>query len=187
MHVHPDALDEVRARVVALLEAEGEITLAPAARRARHLAQVRPGAARALRRRAADAAPRRRARAAPARAERRREQHVLAAVVADGVEPALGVQPGAQVAVGDHDPLLVVERPRDHLARRRLDDRRAAAPVDAVALDRHREVLRGTRARDVLRHETTNAPDSIATWRIVASQPSESSAVGATQICGPPR
>ena len=34
--------------------------------------------------------------------------------------------------------------------------------------------------------DTTNAPDSIATWRIDASQPSLSSAVGATQICGPP-
>jgi hypothetical protein len=33
--------------------------------------------------------------------------------------------------------------------------------------------------------ETTNAPDSIAMWRIDASQPSLSSAVGATQICGP--
>ncbi len=35
--------------------------------------------------------------------------------------------------------------------------------------------------------ETTKAPDSIATWRMLASQPSESSAVGATQICGPER
>ena len=34
--------------------------------------------------------------------------------------------------------------------------------------------------------ETTKAPDSIAMWRIEASQPSESSAVGATQICGAP-
>ena len=34
---------------------------------------------------------------------------------------------------------------------------------------------------------TTNAPDSIAMCRIVACQPSEVSAVGATQICGPPR
>jgi hypothetical protein len=32
---------------------------------------------------------------------------------------------------------------------------------------------------------TTNAPDSIAIARIMAIQPSESSAVGATQICGP--
>ena len=35
--------------------------------------------------------------------------------------------------------------------------------------------------------DTTNAPDSIAMWRIDASHPSLSSAVGATQICGPPR
>jgi len=35
--------------------------------------------------------------------------------------------------------------------------------------------------------EITNAPDSIAMWRMLASQPSLSSAVGATQICGPPR
>ena len=34
--------------------------------------------------------------------------------------------------------------------------------------------------------ETTYAPDSIAMWRMLASQPSESSAVGATQSCGPP-
>ena len=34
--------------------------------------------------------------------------------------------------------------------------------------------------------ETTKAPDSIAMWRMLACQPSESSAVGATQICGPP-
>ena len=31
---------------------------------------------------------------------------------------------------------------------------------------------------------TTKAPDSMAMWRIDASQPSLSSAVGATQICG---
>ena len=35
--------------------------------------------------------------------------------------------------------------------------------------------------------ETTKAPDSIAMCRMLASQPSESSAVGATQICGPVR
>ena len=34
--------------------------------------------------------------------------------------------------------------------------------------------------------EITNAPDSIAMCRIEAIQPSESSAVGATQICGAP-
>ena len=33
---------------------------------------------------------------------------------------------------------------------------------------------------------TTNAPASIAMWRIEAIQPSLSSAVGANQICGPP-
>ena len=33
--------------------------------------------------------------------------------------------------------------------------------------------------------ETTKAPDSIAMWRMLASQPSLSSAVGASQICGP--
>ena len=33
--------------------------------------------------------------------------------------------------------------------------------------------------------DTTNAPDSIAMWRMLASQPSLSSAVGASQICGP--
>jgi hypothetical protein len=35
--------------------------------------------------------------------------------------------------------------------------------------------------------EMTCAPDSIAMWRMLASQPSESSAVGATQIWGPER
>ena len=35
--------------------------------------------------------------------------------------------------------------------------------------------------------ETTKAPDSIAMWRIDAIQLSVSSAVGAIQICGPPR
>ena len=55
--------------------------------------------------------------------------------MADGVEPALGVQPGALPGM-----------------------------------------YCGT--------DTTNAPDSIAMCRIEASQPSESSAVGATQICG---
>ena len=34
--------------------------------------------------------------------------------------------------------------------------------------------------------EMTKAPDSIAMCRIEAIQPSESSAVGATQICGAP-
>ena len=34
--------------------------------------------------------------------------------------------------------------------------------------------------------DTTKAPDSMAMCRIVACQPSESSAVGASQICGPP-
>ena len=33
--------------------------------------------------------------------------------------------------------------------------------------------------------ETTKAPDSIAMWRMEASQPSESSAVGAAQIWAP--
>jgi hypothetical protein len=33
--------------------------------------------------------------------------------------------------------------------------------------------------------ETTKAPDSIAMWRMLASQPALSSAVGASQICGP--
>jgi ATPase subunit of ABC transporter with duplicated ATPase domains len=57
--------------------------------------------------------------AAPAHRGRdalRGQQHVLARVVADRVEEALGVQPLAQVAVRDHDALAVVERPLDHLA-----------------------------------------------------------------------
>jgi hypothetical protein len=33
---------------------------------------------------------------------------------------------------------------------------------------------------------TTKAPASMAMWRIDASHPSLSSAVGASQICGPP-
>ena len=35
--------------------------------------------------------------------------------------------------------------------------------------------------------ETTKAPDSIATWRMLASQPSESSAVGADPDLWPER
>ena len=54
--------------------------------------------------------------AAGAAHRRSRGSDVLAAVMADGVEPALGVESAAQIAVGDHDPLLVVQRPGDHLA-----------------------------------------------------------------------
>src|SRR5437764_13920876 len=56
-------------------------------------------------------------------------QHVLAAVVPDRVEPALRVQAFAQVAIGDHDALLAVERARDDLAPGRLDDRRTAVAI----------------------------------------------------------
>ncbi len=67
MHIHAEALDAVRERVRRPARGRGRGHPRAPARRARHLAQVRPGAARALRRRAPDAAPRRRARAAPAR------------------------------------------------------------------------------------------------------------------------
>src|SRR4051794_25904800 len=80
-------------------------------------------------------------------------QHVLAAVVADGVEPALRVERGAQVAVRHHDALLVVQGPGDHLAVERLADGGAAAAEDLLALGkRHGEVVRERARRDVLRH-----------------------------------
>ena len=62
----PRALDEVRRAARGHLAEHASITIARAARRAGHQPQVRPGAARALRRRGPDAAQRRRARAAPA-------------------------------------------------------------------------------------------------------------------------
>ena len=56
MYAHPDAIADVRDRVVAIVESEGADHARPPPRRARHLAQVRPGAARAPRRRAGDRA-----------------------------------------------------------------------------------------------------------------------------------
>src|SRR5207253_8723597 len=61
-------------------------------------------------------------------------QDVRAAVVADRVEPALGVQPGAQVAVGDDDPFRLAQRTGDHGAPGRFADRRAAVADDLLAL-----------------------------------------------------
>src|SRR5437764_10792509 len=52
----------------------------------------------------------------------RRREDVFAPVVADGVEPALCMQALAQVAIRHYDALLAIERPRDHVAPRRLDD-----------------------------------------------------------------
>ena len=114
------------------------------------------------------------------------EQDVLAAVVADRVEPALRVQALAQVAVGDDDSLLVVEGPAitSPSAGSMIA---AAAPEDLLVREARPESPRGRRARDVLRDRDDEGPDSIAMCRMLASQPSESSAVGATQICGPER
>src|SRR3954451_10243577 len=81
-----------------------------------------------------------------------RHENVLAAVVADGVEPALRVQTQAEVAVGDHDPLLVVQGAGDHVAVRGLADRCPAAAEHLLALrKRDREVVRECAGRDVLR------------------------------------
>src|SRR5204863_9944890 len=90
------------------------------------------------------------------RAERRSTpQRRLGAVVAHRVEPALGVEALAQVAVGADDSLAVVERARDHVAPGRLDYRRAAAPEDLLVRELEREVVREGLARDVLgdRHD----------------------------------
>ena len=74
LHYHADALAEIRARLVEIAQAQRRRGHArAAARRARDLAQVRPGAARALRLREGDDPPRRRARpAAAARLRARR-------------------------------------------------------------------------------------------------------------------
>ena len=66
MYAHPEALAAVRARVEAVVAAEGRDHAGAPARRASDLAQVRPGPPRAPRRRARDqAAARRLARPAP--------------------------------------------------------------------------------------------------------------------------
>ena len=71
LHYHPDALADVRRRVIAdRRRARGLDHAGPAARRARDLAQVRPGAARAPRRREGHDPPRRPARGPPQRADR---------------------------------------------------------------------------------------------------------------------
>ena len=87
LHYHADSLDEIRARLVELAHRnDGAVTLAAAARRARHLAQVRPGAARALRFREGDDPQGRRARAAPQR--RLTHNAPPAAVGAVGSDPS---------------------------------------------------------------------------------------------------
>src|SRR5450755_84529 len=60
-------------------------------------------------------------------------EHVLAFVMTDAVKPALGMQAATQIAIGDQDPLLVIERPGDDVARRRFDDRCAAAAKHVLA------------------------------------------------------
>ena len=61
----------------------------------------------------------------------------------------------------------------------------APEDVDAIG-QRHREISRKAVAGMNWGTLTTNAPASIAMCRIDAIQPSLSSAVGASQICGPP-
>src|SRR5688500_18516979 len=61
-------------------------------------------------------------------------EDVFAAVMPDDVEPALGVKAGAQVAVGEEDALLAVERPRDHVSGHRIDDGGAAATEDLLVV-----------------------------------------------------
>jgi len=89
--------------------------------------------------------------------------HVLRAVVTDRVEPLFRVQGTAQVSLGCDDSRLVIQRPRDHLAERRLDHRRAAATEYlAIRRQRRREVV-GERGRgNDCGTETTKARDSIA-------------------------
>src|SRR4051812_39197160 len=61
-------------------------------------------------------------------------EDLLAPVVADGVEPALGMQPHAQVAVGDDHALLAEQWARDHPAVAWLDDGSAAAEEHVLLL-----------------------------------------------------
>ena len=62
---------------------------------------------------------------------------------------------------------------------------RPSAPEHVVVRKLEREVLRNAERGMYCGAEMTNAPDSIAMWRTVASHPSLSSAVGAIHICGP--
>jgi hypothetical protein len=117
----------------------------------------------------------------------RRHQNVLPAVVTDDVEPALRVQADPKIALRRDDALLTVQRPGDHLAVVGLDDRGPAAAEQLLAFGKGCGEVSGNAERGMYwGTDTTNAPDSIAMWRIEASQPSESSPVGAIQICGPP-
>ena len=69
-------------------------------------------------------------------------QRILAAVVADHVEPPLRVQAETEVAVGADDALSVVERSRDYLAVPRLHYRGAAPAEDLLSLRKgNREVI----------------------------------------------
>ena len=84
----------------------------------------------------------------------RAREHVLAAVVPDGVEPALGVQAAAQIAVGDRR-----SPPRRTAVRRsprpEVGSITAAPPRPNTSLSgrqRHREVVGERRGRDELRH-----------------------------------
>src|SRR3954447_15744135 len=80
----------------------------------------------------------------------RGKQHVLAPVVAHGIEEALGVQAHAQVAVGHDHALLAPERAGDDGALAGFDDRRAAVAEDIAVRQLGREVVGECRFRDVL-------------------------------------
>ena len=101
---HPEALAAVEARIVAVIERDGAITLAAPARRAGHLAQVRAGLPRAPRRRARHAAPGRRARPAPALA--------LTASIAVPAPPRGRARTGAAPRLDRHAERLELERER---------------------------------------------------------------------------
>src|SRR5688500_13493781 len=72
----------------------------------------------------------------------RGREHVLAAVMADRVEPSLRVQSAAEIAGRGHHPLLAVERPGDDLAPLGVHDDGAAVSEGLLGRERHREVLR---------------------------------------------
>src|SRR5687767_4091121 len=72
----------------------------------------------------------------------RRREHVGAAVVTDGVEPAFRVQPAAELTARDEHSLFAVQRTRDHLAPFRVDDHRAAVAECLLVGQGKRKVVR---------------------------------------------
>ena len=123
----------------------------------------------------------------PASALRWARQDVSSRVVPGDVEVALGVQRLTEVAVGGDRRLGVVDRSGDHPAAGIHDARAAPAEhLDAFG-EGQREVRRERAAGMYCGTLTTNAPASMPMWRIDATHPSLSSAVGASRRPRPAR